>query len=402
MAAELEAIECVEQDAVGAMWRQYIAEMVPFYCSLLGRFCGAMLKYDAGHPLKQLCVLKVFHLYRLDTVRDAIDSAERTLFDPQPAPFNGYGHGVHSEQQRLIQSISNITLRPITEFERCPLPRGPAPEQRAPKQPTAAELLYLKLQRSLMRMTAAPSMAPPADGHNVADGQRDGDDGADSAESDRSAARTLCNALCGALQSVLSLFVVVLSGNSDRVGFGGFGEVQSGNESSYFALPSDNVLFLQRIISEMELLFELGRREQEQLLNQTIMYEPSQSAAPPAALTLPSGQPQGQGQAPPIGRRESVGRTVWDRPQGEWEWIWALRFHRLIYDVVILKMDDDSKRFYHEYLSSFHRIYGADVRAIGWYILLFVAFRYFWSWLFMLCLALFVAQFVRSVVTHWD
>ena len=392
MAAELEAIECVEQDAVGAMWRQYIAEMVPFYCSLLGRFCGAMLKYDAGHPLKQLCVLKVFHLYRLDTVRDAIDSAERTLFDPQPAPFNGYGHGVHSEQQRLIQSISNITLRPITEFERCPLPRcdaaNTATPQTAQKQPTAAQLLYLKLQRSLIRMQAAPSTPPPdRQREEVPDGQPDG------AESDHSVAGTLCNALCGALQFVLSLFWA--QSRSDG-GDGGFGSVSSVSECSYFAVPSDNVLFLRRIISEMEVLFELGHREQEQLLNQTIMYEPSQSAM--MALTLPTGQPQ----APPIGTRESVGRTVWDRPQGEWEWIWALRFHRMIYDVVILKTDSGSRRFYWKYLSSFHRIYGADVRAIGWYILLFVAFRYFWSWLFMLCLALFVAQFVRSVVTHWD
>lgn len=402
---------------------RYIVEMLPFYSSLIGRFQGALLKYDFGHPLKQLCVLKVFHVFKVPEVVEAMKAAEGTLFNPQPS-YHGDVSG-HSEQQFVIQCIQNITMRPIQHWmqhERCPLPAirghgalalsaaagGVSVSGASPKwNPSPAELLYLKCTRSMHRLH------PPELDEDDDEDDDDDDEQRNVRRDPIQSAQREVDGVNGAheigqklVEIVCSIYSIVMGwiwGNALDRTLGeraNGGSVRSANSQSvrgvdggvcrYFGNSADNILFLRFLIGELVDLFQIEEHQQRELMNQTIMYEPSQSVTP--SLELNAVRERG------AGRTEK--RNVWDRPQGEWEWLWALRFHRMFYDVVILNSSERAIRFYLKYISWFHRSYGADIRCIGWYILLFIAWRFCWSWIFGLFCSCFAVQVARSLLAQ--
>jgi len=425
---EMDAVMAVDDrnSDLAPCWRQYIAEMLPFYSSLLGRFQTAMLKYDLGHPLKQLPVLKILSVFKLHTVRATVAAAEMTLFQPQPS-WNGDCYGTQSAQQFVLRVIAKTTFQPIQNYERCPLDHDPLPKaapNASPSDPTPSELLYLKCKKSMLRLLPNESAAAAAaaideldefeeDGHGQngrsqhRDGQRRRGDKSTESEMERTGYRVL-EGMVAAVQTVMAWLCSMrsmLRGDGDGVmGSDGKGSTAA---TPYFVDRADSILMLRHIVGTLEELFGIEPSKREELMNQTIMWEPSQSTSRSISpsLTLPGhglrrDGAKGSAFETERERVERRGRSVWERPQGEWEWFWALKFHRFLYGLVLRHCSDRSRRFYLKYISCSHRSFGADVRALGWYLLLFVAYRLFWSWLFTLCALCFVAQIARSLLVH--
>jgi len=360
-----------------------------------------------------MSVLKILQLYSLRTVRRTVAAAEQTLYRPQPS-FHGECYGAQSAQQFVVRAIQNVTFQPVANYERCPLDLGPSALPPAPTtNPSPSDLLYLKCKKSMLRLLPDAASAAAAAIEDLHDDDADGDgDGDGDGEQQRSSStereterETVYRVLEGMVAAVQMVFQMAIQWLSSNNGAGDAAVGVSAETTSYFADRADNILMLRFIVGALEQLFGIEPSKQEELMNQTIMWEPSQSASRSPALTLP-GQRRERGNGNGNGKElgpdavEQRGRSVWARPQGEWEWFWALKFHRFVYGLVLQHGSDRSRRFYLKYVSWFHRSFGADVRALGWYLLLFVAYRLFWSWLFTLCALCFAAQIGRSLLVH--
>jgi len=372
---EVAALESVCSESGTAEWAQYIVEMLPFYSSLLQRLCRCLVPFDFGHPLKQLPAAKLLHLWSLPTVRAVVGAAERTLFHPQPS-YHGDSYGAHSAQQFVINVIQSTTLQPIQQFERCPLALD-GDANRNDADSAESRMLWNKCKKTMLRLQDKhrPLQLPQREDIET---EREDQPPAPS-PLPLSSGHKFVAAAASKIRGWLSSGGTATEGAEwlDPLG-----------QRSYFGDPRDDVLVLHHMIGSLEALFGIGQQEQQQLLNQSIMYEPSHFAprrGPPAECAV---------EEPASSER----RSVWERPQGEWEWYWALKLHLLIYQLLVLNASDGVKAFYSKYLEWPHRSYGADIRAIGWYILLFVAYRFFWRWLFFLFSLAFAVQVAGSLV----
>merc|ERR1712228_853291 len=89
-------------------------------------FIDSLLKYDFGHPLKQLCVLKVFHLFKNHKIKECIVSTENAMLNPLPMIAEHHHHNGGNDQDgnseaiRIVNSIQDITYRRITDYQCLP------------------------------------------------------------------------------------------------------------------------------------------------------------------------------------------------------------------------------------------------------------------------------------------
>eukprot|EP00486_Rosalina_sp_Unknown_P005339 CAMPEP_0201575296 /NCGR_PEP_ID=MMETSP0190_2-20130828/20404_1 /ASSEMBLY_ACC=CAM_ASM_000263 /TAXON_ID=37353 /ORGANISM="Rosalina sp." /LENGTH=206 /DNA_ID=CAMNT_0048004733 /DNA_START=264 /DNA_END=881 /DNA_ORIENTATION=+ len=93
-----------------------------------------------------------------------------------------------------------------------------------------------------------------------------------------------------------------------------------GSKINYFAEAQDNVKIIRYIIGEMEELFNITGQQQKDLMNKSIMYEPSQSLSPSIANRKRTSFQQQQSERQSPQRNMNRGRMIWNRPCGEWEW----------------------------------------------------------------------------------
>merc|ERR1712154_176494 len=106
------------------IWRQYIIEMVPFYSTLISYFIDSLLKYDFGHPLKQLCVLKILHIYNNEKIVNLIKQTENVIFNPYNNTLSNNinnddnNTNYNSEPLYIMNIIQDFTFKPINDY-RC-------------------------------------------------------------------------------------------------------------------------------------------------------------------------------------------------------------------------------------------------------------------------------------------
>eukprot|EP01084_Bolivina_argentea_P266886 452855_1 len=274
---ELEGIESVAL----RQWRRYIEEMLPFYSCLIDYFVDSLLKYDFAHPLKQLCVLRVLHIYANHEIVRIIGQTEDVVLNVKQS------HTIH--KLSILNNIEDITFAPIHDYKAFGSTHN-----------AQAHQLYIKCRKVMLR----------------------------------------------------------LSGGDHSIG--------------YFADPHDNVKIIRYIIGELESLFGISPQQRQNLMNVSIMYEPSQS--------------ESQSPPPPP---TTTDMNIWNRPQGQYESYYALRICCALYTNCI-QNNDAINQFYCKYLALYHRRYCVDRRAIGWYAVLTVTYLFCHTLVFCACLVLFV------------
>ncbi len=408
---ELEGVESVDV----RVWRQYMIEMLPFYTALTNLFVDSMLKYDLGHPLKQLCVLKVVHLLNMKEVVETLQSAERVIFEPQSSRSTDTYND--SEQHYVVNLIQQITMKPLGDYRCLPFPA--ISNQNDPRFQSQqltlqkAHHFYIKCRKVMVRLCPADS------GHDEEeeDDDDDDDDNEDQREqhqpppTEQAAASE--DVMSAAMKMIVTVFQIVsgliLSLSSKATAAkrrnqnkgGASSPWQSGPSMTYFAERMDNVLMLRYVIGELQEVFGIGAEQQEELMNVSIMYEPSQSVSPKQkkpmlALHAPSSPQRERARSPTM--MTSASSTIWSRPKGEWESDYALRLHRMIYWLIISNTNESMLAFYSNYMSSFHRTYCTDLRVMVWCTLLMTTWFWWWcnGWIFYAVFLLFCGVIVLS------
>merc|ERR1711972_948858 len=169
---------------------------------------------------------------------------------------------------------------------------------------------------------------------------------------------------------------------------------------AYFADAADNVLILRYIIGEIEELFMYGDQQKEDLMNQSIMYEPSQQATPKIVRSLAAPpEMMDAAQSEQRGVRRGGRIKAWSRPKGEWEVDLWLRLNRWVVRVVLNKWPSEevpASAWYEENVTEVHRTYCTDMRVIAWALLLIVTRVTWWldGFVFYLVMMLFITAVV--------
>merc|ERR1712048_162573 len=135
----------------------------------------------------------------------------------------------------------------------------------------------------------------------------------------------------------------------------------------------------------------IGMQQQMDLMNVSIMYEPSQSAQSPLFDKLRKSPFEEES----VRDKESKPKrtllptlNVWDKPKGEWESHYALRAWQAFYFSLIHNSPMDG--FYCQYMAKYHRLYLVDLRVIGWISALLLAKMYCHFVIFYLFVILFL------------
>jgi len=380
---ELDGIESVDM----RIWRPYIVAMLPFYSSLSNFFIDSLLKYDFAHPLKQLCVLKVFHLYKNAALVRVIEETEALMFNPLPIMHGDNGpsaDGQSAEALRVVNSIQDITYRRITDYRCLPFARycktthgllnyqNIVASQQATQQ--KAKHLYVKCRKVMTRLY------PTHNCHNDNDKENEEND-----EKNEENEETKTMFIVSSIQMIISsLLSVIVRSEKNEKNIKNMGKTQRVN-TSFFMNPADNVQIIRYIVGDLESLFGIGTQQQMDLMNVSIMYEPSQSAQSPL-FDKQSKSPFDHSDE----RRKPLlpAVNVWDKPKGEWESHYALRAWQAFYFSLIHKSPMDG--FYCQYMAKYHRLYLVDLRVIGWISALLLAKMYCHFVIFYLFVILFL------------
>jgi len=146
----------------------------------------------------------------------------------------------------------------------------------------------------------------------------------------------------------------------------------------YFMNPADNVQIIRYIIGDIERLFCIGPQQQENLMNVSIMYEPSQSAKPKNIHSL---QPIHEN------KKEMTEKNVWDRPKGEWESLYLLKASQMFYNTFI--RNSQFNDFYCKHIAKYHRTFLINKKVIGWTSVLILSYLYCHWFLFAVLFSFF-------------
>jgi len=499
VAYELDAIDTSLDISV---WRQYIIEMLPFYSTLVNYFVDALLKYDLGHPLKQLCVLKVLHVYKNEAVVAVVKQAENALFNPSgssgdlsmAANLGGVGGGDvdvnnlsmdafgSSEPVYVMNVIQEITYKRLSDYRCLPFLYTDTlqmqqhalqqqqhmhlyPQLQQPQFIDAQQMLtsiqltrsnayqlYIKCKKAMTRLCPPK----PVVLHAIAEQQRtpnrdrDRNRASEQQQSEQEQAQkeeaehvpvpehsenidnivnndnVIQNAIFYVLATVLSIIRSVFAyfSTSSRntlnmsptktkmskdLSNGGGGQYTS--SMTYFATPQDNVRIIRYIVGELEELFLLSPQQQDDAMNVSIMYEPSQSPAneeceTPTATTQQQQQQQYAGATTPRPRTPTDARLryaycqqrtvqLWNRPQGEWEWSYSLMLSRWLYHNLICRVEW-LDHVYCAWLAKAHRTYLCDIRVMTWLAVLLVSKLFLHRILFYFIVLLFALVLMLS------
>eukprot|EP00484_Ammonia_sp_Unknown_P019402 CAMPEP_0197039662 /NCGR_PEP_ID=MMETSP1384-20130603/16457_1 /TAXON_ID=29189 /ORGANISM="Ammonia sp." /LENGTH=879 /DNA_ID=CAMNT_0042470301 /DNA_START=62 /DNA_END=2698 /DNA_ORIENTATION=- len=378
---ELDGIDAFDM----RVWRQYIIEMLPFYSTLINYFTDALLKYDFNHPLKQLCVLKVLHVYKNEQIVALVQQAENCLFSPYSHTHGESGNDnnflmgdaqnvmnlsldnfASSEPMYLRGIVQDITCRTLNDYRCLPFMHDQNTESNQNASfyahstypfmlssinvtRTKARQLYIKCRKAMTRLCPTNKLSGIADieekqteDHDLHQEHEDGQEEKEQTlqEDEKQEAKSTKDTVIVVLWWIFNFVLLCLRFAVDLLKTSTMQQRKETDRKTktqpvfpssmqYFVDSEDNVKIIRYVIGEIEDLFDITTQQQENLMNMSIMYEPSISPSSPA-MQQPHRKKEThkseQSRLYEYQKQETM--NIWSRPQGEWEVGFLLAFNR--------------------------------------------------------------------------
>ena len=369
------------------IWRQYIIEMLPFYTTLTNYFIDSCLKYQFNHPLLQLPVLKIFHLYKNEEIINILSKCENILINPfQNMIQNNYNNTfdqntmINSEPYYIADIFQQTTFLEARDYKCLPFDLYDTIQNNDRynnkyqqqihgvdiqrmikfKQIThnKAHQLYIKCRKAMERLcpTKYRQQQEPMMDYNV-----------------NNENKIIVNS--GYLSSWFSSWQQQKQLPQHRQ--------NQKREIRYFMTREDNVKMIRYISGELEALFNINNQQRESLMNMSIMYEPSNSMTPTMWNNKHKSRREMDDESKSATLNvDSLSKKIWNKPYGEWEFKWIVDLNKyLVFNCIVPYQCVDD--IYSRWLASFHRSILIDIRVLLWMFVLFVSY-YFSSLLFIL------------------